>query len=1119
MLQLKNITKVYKSGDEKVEALKGIDLKFRESEFVSILGQSGCGKTTLLNIIGGLDRYTSGDLIINGKSTKKFKDRDWDAYRNYKVGFIFQNYNLIGHQTILSNVELALTIGGISRKERKQRAIKALEQVGLKDKIHKKPNQLSGGQMQRVAIARALVNDPDIILADEPTGALDTKTSVQIMEILKEISKEKLIIMVTHNPDLAEEYSSRIIRILDGLITEDSNPILDTEVDEQTNTNKIGRTSMKFWTALRLSLNNLLTKKGRTILVSFAGSIGIIGIALVQAVSNGFQNYVDYIQEDTLTSYPLTIMQESADATSMLLAMTSGERERNDSNEVKEEQYISSMLSNITTNDLQSFNNYLKTNYNEIKDDIANISYAYSVEPNIYSKRADDKLPTKLNPSELFSNMLGGGNIMGMSTSVYSQMHADRASLEESYDVLAGHWPEKYDEMIIVLSEPNKISDYLIYSLGLRDYKELEDIVKKVMNGEKANVQNEPLTLSYDDLMKTELKLIFGSDIYKYNENYDIYEDMTENEEYMNNLYSNAINLKIVGIVSAKEGVNSMALNPGVAYTSDLIDYIIDKTKDADIVKKQLETDEIDVISGKRFDSKESDKGLNFADLISVDSDKLQSAFNIKIDQNSIQSETQGYMTDIANSITTDTTPARNAFKENLDYFANGILENVSGELKEENIDGIVADYLSKSESKSRLSKLEKDYVIPKETFETAYSGLLKGLLQVYINAYKASAQGIDNDSDVEEVQNNQNISQEDIQKYLNDKNISQEDIQKYMENMSEGSNIDLNVVAQSLESNTITQNDITSQIPEMMDTSELEKQIKKTLISTYLSNSVVEETVNTMSRVMTEANMKKQVLTKVGELTANLTGKFATAFNVDQEKIASAFNIDISEDELTRVVTAMMTDTKKSAKTNLISFGYQDKEKPTYIGFYFRSFDGKEHFLKFLDSYNDKMEADGNKEKVINYTDTTGILMSSVKTIVNAVTYVLIAFISISLIVSSIMIGIITYISVYERTKEIGILRSIGASKHNISSIFNAETFIIGLLSGLFGIGITYSLVPIINKILHHFIGNIPLNVVFYFNNAAILVILSVILTLIGGIIPSRAAAKRDPVIALRTE
>ena len=1104
MLQLKNITKTYISGDEKVEALKGIDLKFRESEFVSILGQSGCGKTTLLNIIGGLDRYTTGDLVINGKSTKKFKDRDWDAYRNYKVGFIFQNYNLIGHQTILSNVELALTIGGISKKERKQRAIKALEQVGLKDKIHKKPNQLSGGQMQRVAIARALVNDPDIILADEPTGALDTKTSVQIMDILKEISKEKLIIMVTHNPELAEKYSSRIIRILDGLITEDSNPISDNEIEEEkVDTNKIGRTSMKFWTAFRLSLNNLLTKKGRTVLVAFAGSIGIIGIALVQSVSNGFQNYVDYIQEDTLTSYPLTIMQESADATSMLLAMTSGEHEKNDSNEVKEEQYISSMLSNITTNDLQSFNNYLKTNYNEVKDDISSISYAYSVEPMIYTKGENSQLPIKLNPSELFSSMFRG-SIMGTSTSVYSQMIDDQESLKDSYDVLAGRWPEKYDEMIIVLSEPNTISDYLIYSLGLRDYKELENIVKKVMNGEKANVNNEPLTLTYEDLMKTELKLILGTEIYKYNENYDIYEDMTENEEYMQNLYNNAMNLKIVGVVSSKEGVSSMALSPGVAYTSKLIDYIIDETKETELVKKQLETDEIDVISGTNFDSKNNNKDLNFADLISVDSEKLQSAFNIKIDEKAIQSETQGYMADIANSITTDTTPAKNTFKDTLNSFANGILESVSGEIKEEDIDGIVSNYLAQKEQKSKLSDLEKEYVIPKETFETAYSGLLKGLLQVYVNAYK-TVQGTQENNSMENVLQNQNISQEDIQ--------------KYMENMSEGSNLDLNAIAQSLDSNTVDQNEIARQVSEMTNSSEFEKQIKEQLISTYMSNSVVEETVNTMAKVMKEATMKKQVLTKVGELTANLTSKFATAFNVDQEKIASAFNINISEDELTRVITAMMTDTKKTAKTNLISFGYQDKEKPTYIAFYFKSFDGKENFLSFLDSYNEKMEKDGEKDKVINYTDTTGILMGSVKTIVNAVTYVLIAFISISLVVSSIMIGIITYISVYERTKEIGILRAIGASKHNISSIFNAETFIIGLLSGLFGIGTTYLSIPLINKILHHFIGNIPLNVVFYFKNATILVLLSVILTLIGGLIPSRAATKKDPVIALRTE
>ena len=1132
MLQLKNITKTYVSGDEKVEALKGIDLKFRESEFVSILGQSGCGKTTLLNIIGGLDRYTSGDLIINGKSTKKFKDRDWDAYRNYKVGFIFQNYNLIGHQTILSNVELALTIGGISRKERKQRAIKALEQVGLKDKIHKKPNQLSGGQMQRVAIARALVNDPDIILADEPTGALDTKTSIQIMDILKEISKEKLIIMVTHNPELAEQYSSRIIRILDGLITEDSNPIPDSEiVEEPTNTNKIGRTAMKFWTAFRLSLNNLLTKKGRTILVAFAGSIGIIGIALVQSVSNGFQKYVDYIQEDTLTSYPLTIMQESADTTSMLLAMTSGDKEKNDSNEVKEEQYISSMLSNITTNDLQSFNNYLKTNYDEVKEDISSISYSYSVEPMIYTKNKNSVLPTKLNPSDLFSSMMGGSNIMGVSTSVYSQMINDKASLMESYDVLAGRWPEKYDEMIIVLSEPNSISDFLIYSLGLRDYSELEDIVKKVMNGEKANVENEPLTLTYDDLMKTELKLIFGTDIYKYNENYNIYEDMTENEEYMKNLYDNAMNLKIVGIVSSKEGVNSMALSPGVAYTSGLIDYIIDKTKDTDIVKKQLETDDIDVISGTSFDSKENKNGLNFEDLVSIDKEKLQSAFNIKIDEKSIQNETQGYMTDIANSLTTDITPAKNSFKDTLNTFASGLLDTVSGEIKEEEIDSIVNNYLKKQEQKSKMASLEKEYVLPKQTFETAYSGLLKGLLQIYINAYNAAKQSTTNNTPRE------NIPQ----------NITANDLQKYLQNLPEGSNIDLNSIAQNMDLNSVDLNSIAqnmdlnsidlnaisqntdmnsidlnalpSQNTDVLNNKEFEKQIKQTLVNSYMSSQIVEETINTMAKVMTEATMKKQVLTKVGELTANLTSKFATAFNVDQEKIASAFKINISEDELTRVITAMMTDTKKSAKTNLISFGYQDKEKPTYIAFYFKSFDGKEHFMKFLDSYNEKMENEGNKDKVINYTDTTGILMGSVKTIVNAVTYVLIAFISISLIVSSIMIGIITYISVYERTKEIGILRAIGASKHNISSIFNAETFIIGLLSGIFGIGVTYTLIPIINKVLHHFVGNIPLNATFYFRNAIILIILSVILTLIGGLIPSRAASKKDPVIALRTE
>ena len=1053
MLELKDIKKTYNSGDEKVEALKGINLKFRESEFVSILGASGCGKTTLLNIIGGLDRYTSGDLIINGKSTKKFKDRDWDAYRNYKIGFVFQSYNLIGHQTVLSNVELALTIGGISKKERKARAIKALEEVGLKEQIHKKPNQLSGGQMQRVAIARALVNNPDIILADEPTGALDTKTSVQVMEILKKISKDKLIIMVTHNPELAEKYSSRIIKILDGVITEDSNPITDEEMHDEEDTSKIGRTSMKFWTAFRLSLNNLLTKKGRTVLVAFAGSIGIIGIALVQSVSNGFQSYVDHIQEDTLTSYPLTIMQESSDLIGTMLSMAPDPDKKNEGNSVKEEQYISKVLDNLSTNDLKSFKDYYMEKYDEIKDDISSIQNSYSVEPMIYTIDAVQKR-AKLNPSDMFNSMFGNMSnmsIMGSSTSVYSQMIDDKENLNKNYDILAGKWPDKYDEMVIVLTEPNTISDLLIYSLGLRDTEELKDIVTKLMSGEKAEVNNEPLSMTYEDLMKVDLRLIMPTDTYKYNEQYDIYEDMQDNEEYMEDLYNKATKLKIVGVVTAKEGVTTTALNPGVAYTSDLIEHIIDYSANTEMVKKQLENDEVDVISNQRFDAKKNELGMDFQDLVSIDTNKLQSAFDINIDEDAMREETAGYMAEINDSITTDTAPAKEKILNNLNMFANGVFKSINGTVSLSEVDSVVDTYLESEEVTNELSALEEEYIVPQDVYKTMYSGLLKGLLQIYISGYVAIDPSLTTDP--------------------------------------------ANPTANVIES------------------------MVTPIITSYTESTAIQNATGKIAQGMTEAVMKKTILTKVGELTANLTSSFASAFNVDEDKIASAFQMKITEEEITRIVTAMMTDNESNAKTNLITLGYQNKEEPTYIAFYFNSFDGKEHFLKFIDAYNEKQNADNKEDKVINYTDTTGILMGSVKTIVNAVTYVLIAFISISLIVSSIMIGIITYISVYERTKEIGILRAIGASKHNISSIFNAETFIIGLLSGLFGIGITYALIPGINSVLHAFTGNIPLNVVFYPQNALILVALSVVLTLIGGLIPAKSASKRDPVIALRTE
>ena len=1160
MLELKNIKKVYNTGDEKLEALKGINLKFRESEFVSILGQSGCGKTTLLNIIGGLDRYTSGDLIINGKSTKKFKDRDWDAYRNYKIGFVFQSYNLIGHQTILSNVELALTIGGISRTERKERAIKALEEVGLKDHIHKKPNQLSGGQMQRVAIARALVNNPDIILADEPTGALDTKTSVQVMEILKNISKDKLIIMVTHNPELAEKYSSRIIRILDGVITEDSNPISNNEdVKESADTSKIGRTSMKIWTAFRLSLNNLLTKKGRTILVSFAGSIGIIGIALVQAISNGFQGYVDSIQEETLTSYPLRIMQESTDIAGALLAMTTENNEGENNGKIKEEQYISKMLDTLSTNDLKSFKHHLEKNYNDISNDLATVKYSYSVEPSIYAIDKTQKI-AKLNPSNLFSSTFGGSGMGMMSSfsSVYSQMIDDKDTLNKSYDILAGKWPEKYDEMVIVLSERNSISDLLVYSLGLRDTEELTDIVTKIMRGEKTEINNEPFEFSYEDLMNKELKLIMNADTYKYNEQYNVYEDMTEDEEYMKNLYDNAVRLKIVGIVTAKEGVTSTALNPGVAYTGDLIDYIINYSSNTDIVKKQMESDEIDVLSNSRFDQKKKGLNLDFKDLISIDTDKLQSAFGVNIDQKQMQKQTEGYMTEIANSVTTDITPAKEAFMNNLNTLANGMFDSIKGEVSIKDVDKISDDYLNGYEASRIMSSLEAKYVIPKDTFKTAYSGLLKGLLQVYINSYHAKneliKQGTQNINGKKEVDkkdlspsqenlstNNTNTIVPKVKAETDSKNAktneltnSQVDaknletsIQKNKDMMDtldkENNNLENLKDAQNMMSSSLpeeTQSALKRQIQNNENAKAVvDKDMKEMILSNYLKSAAIIETSETMGKVMTEAKMKKDVLTKVGELTANLSNSFASAFNVDQEKIADSFKMNMSEDQIKRIVTAMMTDNDSNAKTNLISFGYQDKEEPTYISFYFKSFDGKEHFIDFIEKYNENVKEKGEEDKEIKYTDTTGILMGSVKTIVNAVTYVLIAFISISLVVSSIMIGIITYISVYERTKEIGILRAIGASKRNISSIFNAETFIIGLLSGLFGIGVTYALIPVINAVLHHFTGNIPLNVTFYVSNAVSLVALSVVLTLIGGLIPAKTASKKDPVIALRTE
>ena len=1059
MLQIKNISKQYKTGDLVQDALKDVSLNLRDNEFVSVLGPSGSGKTTLLNIIGGLDRYDSGDLVINNVSTKEYKDRDWDSYRNHTIGFVFQSYNLIPHQTVLANVELALTIGGISKKERKQRALQALEEVGLRDQAHKRPNQMSGGQMQRVAIARALVNNPDILLADEPTGALDTETSVQVMELLKKVAHDRLVIMVTHNPELAEEYSTRIVRLRDGKVIDDTDPFEPETIKDVAPVHKnLGKASMSILTALTLSFNNLLTKKGRTILTSFAGSIGIIGIALILSLSTGFQNYIDKIQEDTLTSYPLTITSETADTTSMLLSMVSEAGEATGENTVRERQYITTMFSKIGTNDLNSFKKYLESKEKELDSMVSLIEYKYSVSPLIYTTRAE-KIQ-QVNPSAMLTSMMGSSASMmsmtTMSTSVFNQMLDDRDALEEQYDVLAGRWPENYDEMILILPEPNGMSDLLVYSLGLRDEKELTDMITKIMAGEKVENKNEPLQWTYDELLQLEFKLVNPTDTYKYNETYNIYESMSADEAYMKEVYDDALKLKIVGVVCGKSGSSTGSLMQGVAYTKALTEYVIDTASKSEIVKKQLENKEVDVFSNKRFDDDSQEAGIDFQDMISVDKDMLSTAFGVNFTEKDIANLTQGYTTQISAAITTDTTAAQKAVSETLATFATNLLtEYVAtnghpithvAEIKMSQVETVVNAFLSKADNQKKIADLEAKYVVPKANIQTFYAGLLSGMLQGCIGATST------------------NPTESDPTGYLGNELINQ-------------------------------------------------------FLPVYVVQEPVAAAVEQMAAGMTQAVMQKTILTKVGELTGQLVSKVAGSFNVDQEKIASAFQFNLSEDEVARLIQTMTaSNAEKTAEVNLVSLGYQDINKPTTISFYFIDFDSKEQFIDFLDSYNKKMEKEDD-EKVIKYTDVTGILMSSVKTIVDSVSYVLIAFVSISLVVSSIMIGIITYISVLERTKEIGVLRAIGASKKNISSIFNAETFIVGLCAGALGILVTVLLLIPINYILHALTGNLDITAILPMKGAIILVILSVILTLIGGLIPSKQAAKKDPVLALRSE
>ena len=1052
MLEIRSVSKVYRTAGVDRTVLNKVRINFRKSEFAAILGPSGSGKTTLLNIIGGLDHYTTGDLIINEKSTKKFHDKDWDAYRNHRVGFVFQTYNLIPHQTVLNNVRLALTLSGISKRASIKRAKKALKDVGLEEHINKRPAQLSGGQMQRVAIARALVNDPEILLADEPTGALDSETSEQVMKILKEVAKDRLVVMVTHNPDLAHKYATRIITLKDGKITSDSDPYdgkIKTDLDAKEAGRKSKKTKMSFFTAMSLSFNNLLTKKTRTILVAMAGSIGIIGIALISAVSTGFQNYIDKIEEDTLTSYPLVLQEEAADISGMLLSLSGGESVETNDNKLHENQVLTSTLGSVSNNDLPSFIDYLDAHATEIKDDIRLMEYQYNVDPVIYTKDATGKV-AKMNPSNMFSSLIGDNSLLrnySTMTSVFRQFDPD--NLKSGTELLAGRYPEEYNEMIVVLNNRSEISELITYSLGFHDSQELNEIITKIMSGERVEINNEPLELTYDDLMNVDLRLLLPADYYRYNEKYEVYEDMSTDKDFMQNIYDKAERLKIVGV--AVMNTEMMSAGSGMAYLPSLVEHIIDRSSKTEIVKKQLANPEIDIFSNTKFGDEGNDFNFEFSDLVSIDEAKLSQAFGVNIDQNTISEKTKEYINQISNDITADVSPIRDDLSDKYKNLAEKLKNELllAGSFKKVDIESIVSEFIAKQD----FSDLENKYYLPTDKASALYQGLLVGTLQVYVQEYTSKAQMMDPNFD------------------------------------PETSDIMVNAIAFDIV-------------------------VKKCLDSMQFNAAF-----DAIAVPMTEVNMKKEILTKVGNLSAYLSSSFANAFHVDQDAIIGAFKLNFSEDELSRVVTAMFTKKKTSLATNLSALGYQDLDDPTMLSFYFWSFDGKTRFVDFLDGYNDLMKSMDKEEKVIDYTDATGILMSSVKTIVDAVSYVLIAFVSISLVVSSIMIGVITYISVYERTKEIGILRAIGASKHNISSIFNAETFIVGLLAGLFGIGFSYLIIPVINMILHHYTGDIPLSATLDPRTAMSLIVLSIVLTLIAGLIPSRSASKKDPVEALRSE
>ena len=1167
MLQIKDIHKEYKTGNLTQKALDGVSLNLRENEFVAILGPSGSGKTTLLNIIGGLDRYDSGDLIINGISTKKYKDRDWDSYRNHTIGFVFQSYNLIPHQTVLANVELALTISGVSKRERRKRAKHALEQVGLGDQMHKKPNQMSGGQMQRVAIARALVNDPDILLADEPTGALDSDTSIQVMELLKQVAQDRLVVMVTHNPELAEAYATRIVKLRDGKIRADSDPY-EIEADAQAEPvhKNMGKASMSLLTALSLSFNNLRTKKARTILTAFAGSIGIIGIALILAMSNGVNNYIRSVEENTLSEYPVQIQGSGVDITAMMgrdaqLRVTGGE------GEVGVTQMITNLLSKVDSNDLGSLKEFLDSGESGIEPYVKAIEYSYSVSPQIYL--AGETGVRQVNPDRSFAALgidasAGTNSIMSMfmNTDVFHEMPACAALYEGQYDVRAGRWPETYNECVVVLTGNGNISDFMLYSLGLRDSVELDEMIAQFLAEEDVEIPEDIRPYTYDELLGIRFKLVNAADYYAYDSEYGVWKDKTSDAAYMRALVENGEDITVVGVVQPSPNATATMLQAGIGYPATLTEHVLEQAASSAIVRAQLARPQINVFTGEAFGAEKSE--FDMGSLISVDEEQLAAAF--QFDQSALNIDPYAYLSmdgitidlsvlldpgqmelpapDLAqllSSLDISVTPealgelfskllagyaAYVAGDPTADYarlpqaFAAYLQSPEAQQILSDRIGAIVAESGNVTVSAEKLASLVRqimegfgDYAAENALTDPSQFGQY---LQDYLLLPETQEKLAQSAAEILQISGSVVISAAQLEA------LSSELTEGYVRYAEENSlpipgRIDERFAeymktpeAQQLLLDAVTQ---------MVDMDALREALGEAMqgYTAALAQSLESQITDAMQQVVA------QLGTKLGgamqQMMRQLGASLQTALQIDPAAFTQAIKMNMSADELRELLMSLMTGEESSYEGNLKRFGYADRSKPSAISIYPLDFESKTAVLTVLDDYNSRMEAAGMEEKAIRYTDYVGTLMSSVTEIVDIISYVLVAFVAISLVVSSIMIGVITYISVLERRKEIGILRAIGASKRNVSAVFNAETFIIGLCAGLIGIGMTLVLIIPCNAIIHSLAGRTDINAALPALDGLILIALSVVLTLLGGLIPSRKAAKCDPVTALRAE